>query len=334
MTSPRPITADPRSQVAQGNPGLRLGHSESAASLDQDWRLGLASRWAWRLRLPARRRTAPSRRSRSMTGRSGSAARRRTPQCPQGLPQRHARRRSGPAGRRRKGPSSTGSIRWRRSRWSRSSATRPTTSTSTSASRREPPRLLAQGDRAERRAPVVQVRTSSRPAPAGITPGNLPDDHWFTRLRQVGSALFLKNETRVERFLAYDTEVKIPIPVKIRGGPDEYTLQNLTAAEPRRRRGDRPGRRGRLPGRLARHPPHRRPQGDGAEEQAKTKAKDEEKQGQGQAREQGQGRRGRLRGRRRRSQGEGRRRTRRRRTSPSRSRPRPTPTSAPGSTRR
>ena len=42
------------------------------------------------------------------------------------------------------------------------------------------------------------------------------------------SALYLKHESRFERFIAYDTELTVPIPVKIRGGPDEYTLQNLT----------------------------------------------------------------------------------------------------------
>lgn len=64
--------------------------------------------------------------------------------------------------------------------------------------------------------------------PAGATPGFIPEDHWFQTLRRNDQALYLKHETRVERFLAYDNEVAIPIPVKIRGGPDEYTLQNLT----------------------------------------------------------------------------------------------------------
>ncbi len=64
--------------------------------------------------------------------------------------------------------------------------------------------------------------------PAGVAPGNLPDDHWFNKLRKVDSGLYLKSENRVERFVAYDVEVAMPIPVKIRGGPDEYTLQNLT----------------------------------------------------------------------------------------------------------
>ncbi len=64
--------------------------------------------------------------------------------------------------------------------------------------------------------------------PPGIAPGYLPENHRFQGLRREGPTLFLKHETRVERFLAYDVEPTIPIPVKIRGGPDEYTLQNLT----------------------------------------------------------------------------------------------------------
>lgn len=64
--------------------------------------------------------------------------------------------------------------------------------------------------------------------PAGIAPGYLQENHWFASLRNEGPTLFVKHETRVERFLAYDAEVAMPIPVKIRGGPDEYTLQNLT----------------------------------------------------------------------------------------------------------
>lgn len=64
--------------------------------------------------------------------------------------------------------------------------------------------------------------------PAGIAPGFIPEDHWLQKLRRVGPALYLKHETRVERFLAYDAEVSTPVPVKLRGGPEEYTLQNLT----------------------------------------------------------------------------------------------------------
>jgi hypothetical protein len=64
--------------------------------------------------------------------------------------------------------------------------------------------------------------------PTGSARGFIPEDHWFQKLWKCDRALYLKHETRVERFLAFDNEVAIPIPVKIRGGPDEYTLQNLT----------------------------------------------------------------------------------------------------------
>jgi hypothetical protein len=64
--------------------------------------------------------------------------------------------------------------------------------------------------------------------PPGMALGNIPEDHWFQKLRRQDRALFVKHETRVERFLAYDAELATPIPLKIRGGPDEYTLQNLT----------------------------------------------------------------------------------------------------------
>ena len=64
--------------------------------------------------------------------------------------------------------------------------------------------------------------------PSDIAPGYLPDDHWMQSLRKADPALYIKHETRADRFLAYDTELNLPIPVKIRGGPGEYTLQNLT----------------------------------------------------------------------------------------------------------
>ena len=63
---------------------------------------------------------------------------------------------------------------------------------------------------------------------AGVPLGFLPEGHWLSKLRRVDSALYHQRESRAERFLAYDTELTLPIPVKIRGGPDEYTLQNLT----------------------------------------------------------------------------------------------------------
>ena len=64
--------------------------------------------------------------------------------------------------------------------------------------------------------------------PADIPPPYLPENSWFAKLRDDNTALILKRESVYERFLAYDTEFLQPVPVKIRGGPDEYTLQNLT----------------------------------------------------------------------------------------------------------
>ena len=64
--------------------------------------------------------------------------------------------------------------------------------------------------------------------PAGIPQSYLPGTHWLAKLRDNNAALFLKYESHFERFIAYDAELTLPIPLKLRGGPDEYTLQNLT----------------------------------------------------------------------------------------------------------
>jgi hypothetical protein len=64
--------------------------------------------------------------------------------------------------------------------------------------------------------------------PAGIPQSYLAETHWLHKLRDKDKALYLKNESHFERFIAYDAELAVPVPLKIRGGPDEYTLQNLT----------------------------------------------------------------------------------------------------------
>jgi hypothetical protein len=64
--------------------------------------------------------------------------------------------------------------------------------------------------------------------PAGIPLGYLPEGHWLTKLRRIEPALYHQREKRGERFLAYDCELAVTVPIKVRGGPDEYTLQNLT----------------------------------------------------------------------------------------------------------
>ncbi|GAC1450392.1 MAG: hypothetical protein NVSMB9_34810 [Isosphaeraceae bacterium] len=64
--------------------------------------------------------------------------------------------------------------------------------------------------------------------PADGPESYLPEAHWFQKLRASKASLFLKQKSHFERFIAYDTEVALPIPLKLRGGPDEYTLQNQT----------------------------------------------------------------------------------------------------------
>ena len=64
--------------------------------------------------------------------------------------------------------------------------------------------------------------------PANIPQSYLPETHWLRKLRDEKDALFLKYESHFEQFIAYDAELTIPIPLRIRGGPDEYTLQNLS----------------------------------------------------------------------------------------------------------
>jgi hypothetical protein len=90
--------------------------------------------------------------------------------------------------------------------------------------------ILAHWPRGEDRGGRVQWFKSNLLAslPSDIPPGYLPENHWLQKLRSVESALFLRNESRVERFLACDAELTVPLPVKLRGGPDAYTLQNLT----------------------------------------------------------------------------------------------------------
>ena len=90
--------------------------------------------------------------------------------------------------------------------------------------------ILAHWPPATERAGRVQWFKSDliKSPPAGVPLGFLPDAHWLQKLRRVESALYHQRESRAERFLAYDAELTVPIPLKLRGGPDEYTLHNLT----------------------------------------------------------------------------------------------------------
>jgi hypothetical protein len=91
--------------------------------------------------------------------------------------------------------------------------------------------ILAHWPPATERAGRIQWFKSdlTKSLAAGVPMGFLPEGHWLQKLRRVETALYHQRESRAERFLAYDTELTVPIPLKIRGGPEEYTLQNLTA---------------------------------------------------------------------------------------------------------
>jgi hypothetical protein len=49
------------------------------------------------------------------------------------------------------------------------------------------------------------------------------EDHWFRKARE-GEALFVRRGARAERFLAYDAELGLQVPLEVLGGPDKYTL--------------------------------------------------------------------------------------------------------------
>ena len=54
-------------------------------------------------------------------------------------------------------------------------------------------------------------------------------DHWIRKAREI-AALYVRRGARAERFLAYDAELTIPAPVKLVGGPDKYTVENVSDA--------------------------------------------------------------------------------------------------------
>ena len=51
------------------------------------------------------------------------------------------------------------------------------------------------------------------------------EKHWFNQARQL-DALFVKEKSRTERFLAYDFELKYELPVQVAGGPETYLITN------------------------------------------------------------------------------------------------------------
>ncbi len=52
-------------------------------------------------------------------------------------------------------------------------------------------------------------------------------DHWIRKARE-GEALYLRHGARSERFVAYDLELQMPPPLRLEGGPEEYTIVNTS----------------------------------------------------------------------------------------------------------
>ncbi len=55
------------------------------------------------------------------------------------------------------------------------------------------------------------------------------DEHWFRKARE-GQTLYVRRGARAERFLTYDAELNLAAPIKLQGGPDKYTVINLSGA--------------------------------------------------------------------------------------------------------
>ena len=53
------------------------------------------------------------------------------------------------------------------------------------------------------------------------------DDSWIRKARG-GDALFVRRGARSERFLAYDAELNLATPVRLQGGPDKFTIANVS----------------------------------------------------------------------------------------------------------
>jgi hypothetical protein len=80
-----------------------------------------------------------------------------------------------------------------------------------------------------------RLRWSSSPAPTSLVESLedrsvlllVDEDHWFHRARQ-GDALYVLRGARAERFLAYDAELGMRSPIRLQGGPDKYTVANVS----------------------------------------------------------------------------------------------------------
>src|SRR5262245_49696333 len=65
-------------------------------------------------------------------------------------------------------------------------------------------------------------------APAADAPfGFVPEGHWFNEARKL-DGLQVQRGSRVERFIAYDTELNFPLSLRVDGGPDRYQVVNAS----------------------------------------------------------------------------------------------------------
>jgi hypothetical protein len=63
-------------------------------------------------------------------------------------------------------------------------------------------------------------------APVADAPyGFVPEGHWFNQARQL-DGLTVQRGSRVERFIAYDTELNFPLSLRVDKGPDRYQVIN------------------------------------------------------------------------------------------------------------
>ena len=179
-----------------------------------------------------RTKTNRNRRSRSTSGRSGSVTRPRRRSMPRGSTRTRCRTSSAPAGPSLKTRSWPPSSRSRQQHGGCSSSVSPSAMLMSTCGRRRVP-CCRTGRRAK------SSRAGSRWFKSDLTAGSAAPPTSTAKLssghplageaaRERSPPCFLKYESHFERFIAYDPELTIAVPVKLRGGPDEFTLQNLT----------------------------------------------------------------------------------------------------------
>ena len=79
---------------------------------------------------------------------------------------------------------------------------------------------------------MVQVRPGQDAPPPPCQIGYLPEGlHWLAKSSTQGRFRTLSSTRSPgpSGFSLYDAELVLPVPLKLRGGPDEYTIQNLTS---------------------------------------------------------------------------------------------------------